>query len=110
MCIIVSVMFAYMKEVNVFRCASIIILVGGWLRQLAFIGNNAFWILLAANSFYVLAAPILLNGISVMIIAWFRTKESNTAAAAIGIGSTVGGLIGNFIPGIYAIGLDKTDP
>ena len=109
MSIIVSLMFHYMKDVYVYRLSAIIMLLGSWLRLLAFTGSTSFWVLLSSNSFFVLSAPILLNGLSRMIISWFQVRESNTATAVIGIGATFGGLLGNGIPGIFAAGLDVHD-
>ena len=110
MSFVVSLMFKKMKKVNVFRCSPIIMLLGAWLRLFAFTGNNPFWVLLAANTFFTLGAPILLNGLSIVTIAWFREKEKNLATAVIATGATLGGLIGNAIPGVYSAGLNKEDP
>ena len=110
MTFVTSYMFANMQPVNVFRCAPFFMIIGGWCRLLAFTGSNNFWIFFASNCVFTLAQPILLNGISIVTVSWFKEKERATATAIIGLGPHLGSLAGPTISGIFAKGLDKTDP
>ena len=110
MSFVVSFMFSKMKTIHVFWCSAILMMLGAWLRMFAFTGNNPFWVLLASTTLFTQGGPIILNGLSIMIINWFKAEEKARATAVVAVGATFGGLLGNIIPGIFAAGLDKTDP
>ena len=110
MSFVVSFMFSKMKTIHVFWLAAILMIIGGWLRMFAFTGNNPFWVLMAATTLFTQGGPIILNGLSIMIINWFKAEEKARATAVVAVGATSGGLLGNIIPGIFAAGLDKQDP
>ena len=82
----------------------------GWGRLLAFTGGNQFWVLFVFNSLFSCASPIMLNGLSIVTISWFKDKERALATALIGLGAMLGAFFGASIPGFFSKGLDKKDP
>ena len=107
--IMVTWMFTNFQAVNVFRTAAILMLLGGWGRLLAFYLNNNFWVLFVANTLFTCSGPIVFNGLSIVVLAWFRVTEKATATSVMGFGAQCGSFAGMAIPGVIAIGLDKTD-
>jgi hypothetical protein len=85
--IMVTWMFTNFQAVNVFRTAAVLMLLGGWGRLLAFYLNNNFWILFAANTLFTCSGPIVFNGLSIVVLAWFKTTEKATATSVMGFGA-----------------------
>lgn len=107
---VVSCMFKYMKSVNVFRTAAIIQIITAWLRLLAFTEDSNFLALFMFNTLFTMSGPIIYNGLSIVIISWFKETEKAKVTSFFAFGGACGFLAGVAIPGIFAIGLDKTDP
>ena len=85
-------------------------LTGAWIRIFAFTDDKSFWVIFLGNFIFVLSGPMVFNGLSLVTIAWFADSEKATATAIIGFGAQCGSFAGMAIPGVVAMGLDKTDP
>ena len=108
--ILVSWMFQKLQSATVYRIAAGIMLLGSWIRLLAFTDDKQFWILFLGQTTFAFAGPMIFNGLSIVTISWFSESEKATATSLIGFGAQCGSFVGMAIPGVVAIGLDKTDP
>ena len=106
----VSWMFKNMRPGNVFRIAACLMLLGAWSRLLAFTNGSTFWVLFLANTTFTLTGPIVFNGLSIVVLSWFRENEKATATSVMGFGAQCGSFAGMAIPGVITIGLNKKDP
>ena len=83
----VSWMFKTMQAVNVFRIAAILMLIGAWFRLFAFTEAKMFWALFISNTIFTMAGPIVFNGLSIVVLSWFRETEKATATSVMGFGA-----------------------
>jgi len=103
-------MFQKLQAATVFRIAATVMLVGAWIRMGAFTEDKAFWVIFLGNFIFVFSGPMVFNGLSLVTITWFPESEKAKATAIIGFGAQCGSFVGMAIPGVIAVGLDKTDP
>ena len=85
--IVVSWMFKSMKAVNVFRFAAIFMLITGWCRLLAFTYGPQYFVLFLSNTCFSFASTIVFNGLSIVVLSWFKENETATATAVMGFGA-----------------------
>ena len=83
----VSWMFKTMQAVNVFRIAAILMLIGAWFRLFAFTEAKMFWALFISNTIFTMAGPIVFNGLSIVVLSWFKETEKATATSVMGFGA-----------------------
>ena len=109
MSVVTAKMFQTFRSATVFRVAVLLMLVGSWTRIFAFVGDGMFWVLFLGNFIFVTSGPFVFNGLTLVIIAWYPEAEKSTATSIIGFGAQCGSFAGMAIPGVIAMGLDKTD-
>ena len=63
--------FNNMKIHHVIYLCCLVQLIGGWMRYMAFLNDNMFWLLFLGTIVYVLALPAALNGVSLIANLWF---------------------------------------
>lgn len=97
------------KFSSVLRFGALIQFIGCWLRTLSFIGDT-FWLLVMGQFIFFLANPFVLNSITLIANLWFSDKERAQATAISGLMAPLGSLLGFILAGVFAAGVDSTDP
>jgi len=93
-------MFKEMKLSTVFRIASVIAILGGWIRVLAEESKSFYWILVG-YTVISLSYPILLSAVTLVCNRWMgdseRTMVTQLCGLAIPIGTIVSFVLSGFI-------------
>jgi predicted MFS family arabinose efflux permease len=81
--------------------SALITLLGGWLRMLAMVNDN-FWWVVAGCTVVGAAAPFQMGGLSLIANYWFGDNERGKATSIMTISNPLGMLIGFAMQGIFA--------
>jgi MFS transporter, FLVCR family, feline leukemia virus subgroup C receptor-related protein len=99
-------MFNRMSCHAVLSVASITMFVGAWVRMLAVI-NNEYWFIIAGQAIVASAGPMVTGAISIIANNWFGDKERAFATAIMSLSNPLGSLASFVIQGVYAYSIDK---
>ena len=107
---ITTVTMADWKSHNLLKLATIVQVVGGWIRVLSFTwGDGQFWVLFLGTTIFFVSLPIALNSISLVVNIWFGESERSRATAIASLMVPMGCFIGLAMTGLMAAGVDEND-
>jgi hypothetical protein len=98
-------MYKVMKVDTVLRIASLMLLVGSWIRMLAKEGE--FWPVFVGQVIISLAQPIIYNVMAKFAIQWFSDSERTLVIAACGLSIPGGNLMAFLMSGIIFDGVEN---